>query len=628
MPGNLRLLVKRFLLILAFYSICRLLFFLFNLSYFSEAGFSDIVLGFLSGIRFDVTAAIITNLPFIVFHYNPFPFFYKKWYQLILKILFIFTNSVCILANVVDIVLFRFTGKRATTDAFSIMAFGEDFANTLPRMVLDFWYLVLLVIILVVLMNILYNRIKISNRKNSVLAQIVAYLLVFAFIFIGFRGGVQYRPINIMTASQHGSAKLVTMILNTPFTIIKTLGKEELAPIKYFSEKEAEEISPVIHNAPSSKSFQHKGRNVVIIIMESFGKEYIGGLNNYPGYTPFLDSLMKEGLVFTDAYANAKRSMEGIPAIVAGIPALMNEPFVTSAYNGNQVTSLARLLKEKNYSSAFYHGGNNGTMNFDNFSRLAGYERYLGRREYNNDKDFDGSWGIYDEPFFQYAAADMDKMQQPFITTIFSISSHHPYSIPSKYKEKFKKGPLPIHQAVMYSDYALKKFFDTVSKMTWFSNTLFVITADHAAISEYPKYQTKVGLYSIPIIFYTPDNSLKGQSSVTTQQIDILPAILDVLNYDNRYFAFGNSPFDSSASHYAINFLNENYQIISNGYALNMDTSHVISFYNYTLDSLLQNNLLNNDTAHQIPLERKLKAFVQNYNHALIDNKMTLKKDH
>jgi len=337
---------------------------------------------------------------------------------------------------------------------------------------------------------------------------------------------------------------------------------------------------------------------------------------------------MKESLVFTDAYANAKRSMEGIPAVVAGIPALMNEPFITSAYNGNQITSIARLLKEKNYSSAFYHGGTNGTMNFDNFSRLAGYDRYLGRREFNNDNDFDGSWGIYDEPFFQYAAADMNKMQQPFFTTIFSISSHHPYSVPEKYKGKFKKGTLPIHQSIQYADYSLRKFFETASKMSWFSKTVFIITADHTAISEYPKYQTKVGMYSVPLIFYSPAKKWIGQSTITTQQIDIMPTVLNMAGYDKPYFSFGNDIFDSTSSHFAVNFLNDTYQIISNGYSLNMDTASAVSMYHYTADSLLQNNLLNADTAIQKPLEKKLKAFVQNYNHALIENKMTMSKSH
>jgi phosphoglycerol transferase MdoB-like AlkP superfamily enzyme len=626
MPGNLRLLAKRFILILALYSICRLLFYLFNVDYFSGAG--NVFLSFISGLRFDITAVIIGNLPFIVLHFNPFSFFYAKWYQVVLKILFVVINSVCLLANIIDIVLFRFTGKRATADVFNVMAFGEDMVNTLPQMILDFWYLVLLFAILVFLLIRIYNRITVSKTKNRALTQTVFYILAFAFIFIGFRGGIQYRPINIMTASQHGSVKMVALILNTPFSVIKTLGKEELPAIKYFTDEEAEQISPTLHTPSSGDSIRMKGKNVVIIIMESIGKEYVGGLNNQPGYTPFLDSLMKQSLVFTDAYANGKRSMEGIPAVVAGIPALMNEPFVTSAYNGNQITSIPRLLKEINYSSAFFHGGTNGTMNFDNFSQLAGFDRYIGRKEYNNDKDFDGSWGIYDEPFFQFAAADMSMMQQPFVTAIFSLSSHHPYSIPEKYKTTFKKGTLPIHQSVLYADYSLKRFFESASKMPWYNNTLFIITADHSAISEQPKYQTKVGLYSIPMVFYTADKSFKGESAVTIQQIDIMPTVLNIAGYDRKYFSFGNDVFDTTSDHFAISFLNDNYQIISNGYSFSMDTANALSLYYYRTDSLLQNNLLNTDTAIQRNLERRLKGFIQNYNRALIDNKMTVQKEY
>jgi phosphoglycerol transferase MdoB-like AlkP superfamily enzyme len=629
MPGNMRLLLKRLLLLLVFYSACRLLFLLFNVSYFGGVGAGSILLSFIAGLRFDLTAAIISNLPFIVLHFNPFPFFYKKWYQIILKTLFVLVNAICLLANFVDIPLFRFTGKRATADAFGIMAFGEDFANTVPRMVLDYWYLLLLFFILVWLLIRFYNRIKAEKTTPSVFTQLISYVVVFAFVFIGFRGGVQYRPINIMTASQHGSSKVVSLILNTPFSIIKTLGKEELQPIKYFSDEEAQRISPTIHK--SSLFFGERlgvrpAPNIVIIIMESFGNEYIGSMNGNKGYTPFLDSLMKNSLVFTDAYANAKRSMEGIPAVVAGIPALMNEPFITSAYNGNQITSIARLLKEKNYSSTFYHGGTNGTMNFDNFSKAAGYDRYLGRKEYNNDNDFDGTWGIYDEPFFQFAAADMNKMKEPFFTTIFSLSSHHPYPIPAKYKGVFRKGTLPIHQSIQYSDFALKKFFETCEQMPWFTNTIFIITADHTAISENAKYQTKVGMYSIPLIMFSLGWNMEGQSNITTQQIDIMPTVLDIAGYDKPYFSFGNDAFDSTSAHFAVSFINDNYQIISNSYSFSMDTVNAISLYHYFVDSLLQTNIVNTDSAVQLPLQQKLKAFIQNYNHALIENKMTLKK--
>ena len=204
------------------------------------------------------------------------------------------------------------------------------------------------------------------------------------------------------------------------------------------------------------------------------------------GEKPISTDFIKEWreFILQNAYANGKRSIEGIPAIIGGIPALLSDPFITSAYSSNTITTIPSLLKQKGYTSTFFHGGTNGTMGFDNFSRSSGFDHYFGRTEYDNDDDFDGSWGIYDEPFLQQAALEIDKMKLPFLAVLFTLSSHHPYKIPDKYVNQFPEGTLPLHQSIAYADFSLKRFFETALKMSWFSNTLFVITADHTSSTE------------------------------------------------------------------------------------------------------------------------------------------------
>lgn len=574
-----------------------------------------------------MVAIVISNLLFFSLHLYPFRHFYYKIYQGILRTIFLLVNSIAILVNLIDIEYFRFEGRRSTADVFKAMGFGDDFVNTVPRMIGDFWYLLLILLILIFLLNTIYGRIKTTTSSNqsgfflkTVFGQIILTSITFALCFIGFRGGIQYRPINIMAASQYANGKDAALLLNTPFTIIKTLGKNTLEPITYFSKEKTEKISPTTHHFQSSGTFRKL--NVVIIIVESLGKEYSGFLNNYSGYTPFLDSLMKKSLVFTNAYANGKRSIEGIPCVIAGLPALMVEPFITSAYNGNKVSSLATALKQKGYSTLFFHGGTNGTMGFDNFTKLAGYDSYFGRREYNNDIDFDGNWGIYDEPFLQYTVQKLNTVQQPFHAGIFTISSHHPYKIPDQYKGKFKKGTLPIHESMMYADYSLKKFFEAAEKTKWFDSTLFVITGDHTALSEYQFYQNHVGMYSVPIIFYQSHDSLMGKSNQTTEQIDILPGVLDYIHYNLPFFSFGQSMFDSTADHKAVNYVNGLYQIISGEYSLSMDTSKVQSVFNFVNDSTLSHNLKDSFPEMQLKMERKLKATIQNFNNAMLNNSM------
>jgi phosphoglycerol transferase MdoB-like AlkP superfamily enzyme len=344
--------------------------------------------------------------------------------------------------------------------------------------------------------------------------------------------------------------------------------------------------------------------------------------------TPFLDSLIKEGLVFNNAFANGKRSIEGIPAVLASIPALMNESYITSSYGSNNFSSIANTLKRKGYSSAFFHGGTNGTMGFDAFTKAAGFDKYFGRFEYNNDQDFDGDWGIPDHKFFQYAEKEVSKMKQPFLAALFSISSHHPYIIPAEYRKDFpEEGDQPIYKIVRYADFSLKQLFESMSKEKWFDSTLFVITADHTGPSIDNYYNNNAGSFEIPILFYKHNSSLKGVNSKTTQQIDIMPTILSYLSYDENYYSLGQNAFDTTKTGYAINFINDVYQFFQDDYLLQFDGQKKLAVYNYKTDSLLQKNIIGKKIEKEKAMETKLKAIIQTFNHGMIHNEMTTKSE-
>lgn len=621
--------LERTMVLLFFMSICRFLFLFFNYSYFSDYSFLDLLVAFVYGLRFDLTVTVILGLPFLFFHLNPFQVFYKRTYQLFLKILYLIPAIFMLLMNCIDIGLFRFAGKRITADVFSIMSFGDDMGNTVPGMVMSFWYLLLIFLGLIWLLNIVYDRISLHKSRNtnetalpiSKLKKTVYHLLALVIIFIAFRGGVQYKPVNILTAAKYGTGPYASLVLNSPFTYVKTFGKNSLQEVHFFDQESLEKIYSPLKSKAESAEF--RPLNVVLLIMEGVGKEYIGKLSKEKSYTPFLDSLIDESLVFPNSFANGKRSIEGIPAIISGIPALMSEPFITSAYSGNSFNSLPSMLKSKGYYTAFYHGGTNGTMGFDNFSKSSGFDLYFGRKEYANEADFDGSWGVYDEPFLLRFASDMNKAKTPFFSCLFTISSHHPYSIPEELKNRFSAGTLPIHKSVQYTDYSLRSFFKYASKQEWYPNTLFIITTDHTALAEHSFYFGRVGMYAIPQIFFRPDGSLKAVDQRVTQQIDIYPSVLDYLNYDKPYFAFGNSVFDSTSERFAVNFINDTYQYIQDDYSLILDTFQGNILYNYVEDHLLRNNLIAKDSIRAHEMEKKLKAFIQIYNNALIGNKMT-----
>ena len=623
---NLLLLLKRFVLLLLFYTIVRALFLVFNASYFSGLGFGDLLLAFINGIRFDISTLVILNIPVIALHFFPFRFFYTRFYQRFIKVIFMLINIPCLLINCVDFGYFRFTFRRTTVDVLGILTGGGDIFRTLPVMIKDFWYILVIWLVLSWLLIKLYSVIS-RNHFNRytfhtgfIAQRFLVHIIFIGLIVIGFRGGIQLKPLSIISAGQINSVKAAPLALNTPFTIIKTIGKKELAALQYFSPAEAQKIFSPVHHYHPGKPFSNL--NVVIIILESFSKEYTGANKSAPSYTPFLDSLRMHSLYFADAYANGKRSIDGIPATVASIPTLSEDAFITSPYSTNTFDNLASLLKRKNYSTAFFHGGNNGTMGFDHFIRNAGFEKYYGRNEYHNDADFDGTWGIYDEPFLQFTVQKINEMKSPFFASVFTLSSHHPYSVPEKYKGKFPKGTLPIHESIGYADYALKKFFEAAQKQPWFNHTLFVITADHTALSSQPFFHSWAGMFAIPILYYYPAALPAAASSLTRQQCDIVPSVLQYLNFDEPFLAFGNSVFDSTASHFAVTMQSNVYQLIENGYSLLADASQTIGLYYFKTDSLFNDELSKKNIPVRQPMEKKLKAYVQQFNDRMIHNKL------
>ncbi len=611
---------------MAMYTLLRLLFLAFNSSAFSGLPTSGIFLAFVIGWRFDIVAITIINLPIIAIHLLPESIFMRKRVTWIASALFYLLNIPFLLANCVDLGLFRFSARRLTADIFSILELGDDFVNTVPKMLTDFWPEVLVFVIIIYLLQFGHRKwalVLLPKAKNPF--QLPRYLLtIFSIIAcstVSFRGGLQYKPITVLTAAHYVDGAATSLILNSSFTIIKTYGKEPIKPVHYFDKAVTDLLAPVIHTADVDSSFIRK--NIVIIILEGIGKEYSGYLNHQTGYTPFLDSLMQHSLVFTQAYANGKRSIEGIPAVVAGIPSLMDQPFITSPYAGNKINTLASLLKAEGYSSIFLHGGTNGTMGFDGFSLVAGYDRYFGRTEYANDADFDGTWGIYDFPFLQRSVDEFSRMPTPFIGTIFTLSSHHPYAVPAPYDHQFPEGALPIHKSVRYADESLRAFFAKAAKQPWFKQTLFVITSDHTALAASRYYQSRAGIYSIPMIYYTPGDSLVGISVKTTQQIDILPSVLGYLHFPHSYFAIGRNVFDSSTASGAINFLHGSHQLIDQGYSYVLDTIDHPLLFDLTKDTLQQSDISKTEIILSRSMDQRIKALIQQYNNCMLENKMT-----
>jgi phosphoglycerol transferase MdoB-like AlkP superfamily enzyme len=597
----------------------------FNIPYFFSGDFFRL---FIGGMRFDATVFSMTNAVFLFFAYFPLHYLSNIIYQKVLGYIFVISNSLFLMLNFVDIAYFPYIHKRMQRDVFQFMdgKHGDEFFDLLPGFFVQFWYLFLLFIVMVWLIwkaNNSIQNIRILVRPSFInyLKSIVFFISLLLLLVIGVRGGLQYRPVDIINASEMTEVKNIPVILNSPFTMIKSFSRDKINFQPPDSLKFSDNSLGIIN--PSEKSL-FKKYNIVIIIIEGLSKKYVGYFSGNKA-TPFLDSMMDHSLIFPNAFANSKSSMEGIPAILASIPSWMDDPFIYSFYSGNNITSVASLLKPKGYSTSFFHGGKNGTMGFDSFCKLAGIDNYYGRNEYGDEKDFDGNWGIWDEPFMQFAVKKMSESSKPFVSAIFTLNTHHPFTIPEKYKEKFKQEGHPLMTCIRYTDHALQRFFEEAAKTDWYKNTIFVITADHTALDIEGEENTAMNDYRIPIIFFSPDGKLKNVDESVASQIDILPTLMSIQDYPQAYFSFGKSLIKKSEYRYSINYKSGIYQFIDSEYLYQFNGQKCVGFFDWKQDTLLRNDLKTDKNKHE-RFKNELVKQLGFFTYCVEKNKMSVKK--
>lgn len=614
------------------YFMARIIYLLVNYSYFEQGlSFSHLIEMLGGGLVFDTSAILVTNIPYIVMMLFPWHAKENNTYQLICKWVFIVINGIALTINLCDSVYFQYTMRRTTTTVFREFSNEGNLGSIFLTETLHHLYLVVLFAFFIWCAWRLYVKTGLECKRLRPWPYALTVFLSLAafapFVVAGIRGGftTAVRPIAISNANQYVNRPVeAALVLNTPFSLYRTIGKDVFVVPDYFSsEQEMEGIYTPVH-VPSDTIPMTK-KNVVVLIVESFGREYIGALNKtleggrYKGYTPYVDALIGKSVTFTHSYCNGRKSIDGMPSILSSIPMFV-EPFFLTPASMNHIEGVASILAAEGYQTAFFHGAQRGSMGFQAFSRATGFQNYYGREDYDDDtrfggdRDFDGMWAIWDEPFLQYYATKMSEMKEPFMTAVFTASSHHPYAIPEQYKSQYPEEGIIIHKCIRYTDMAIGKFFEKVSREPWFNNTIFVLTSDHTNLSDHAFYQTDIGGFCSPIIIYEPGNP-KRQGEVQdkiAQQIDILPTVLGMLHYQKPFFSFGidvlNTPKEDT---WAVNYLNGIYQYVKQGYVLQFDGVQSKAVYSLN-DSLMQHNLVGK-TPKQPQMERELKAIIQQY---------------
>ena len=554
----LALLVWRIVLLYAVLMLCRTAFYLYNAAVLGPLTWAEAWPLLAGALKFDTASVVYADGVFILLSLLPLPLRERRWYRAVLFWYYVAVNAVLVVAtNLADTVYFRYTQKRFTADEI-FFADNDNSLQLIGKFMAENWYLVLLWIALTALLAWGYRR---RVREESIFSRGWAYYIGNTVIFAaaaglsvaGMRGGMtrMTRPITLSNATLYtADSGKANLILSNPFCILRTIGSAGSVKYKkHFAPEELARRFTPVHQPADSAAVNLAGRNVVVFIMESMSAEHSAYLcpevyadREVKGFTPFLDSLMQNGLVFKRMYANGTRSIQAMPSVLGSIPSFRT-PFVLMPQSLGESRQLPAMLADKGYATLFFCGSEHGSMGFGAYARSAGVERLVSREDYearHGTGDFDGYWGIWDEPFLQFMGEELAATPEPFFATLFTLSSHHPFVVPEQYAATLPDGYTRIHKGVAYDDQAFRRFFHRFGGEEWFRRTIFVFIADHVSSEKFAeKTRSYPGNMHIVGFIHTPDGALQGEVREVTQQLDIMPTVLGLTGNTEPYFAFG-----------------------------------------------------------------------------------------
>ena len=623
------LLAWRIILLYVVMMLCRAVFYAYNSTLIGELPYEELWSLLCGSLKFDTVSIIYANAVFILLSLLPLKVRERSWWKRMLYWYYVVVNSLLLVVlNFADAIYFHYTQKRFSADEI-FFAENDNSLQLILKFAAENWFMVLVGAAFILVLAMGYCRkIRFKSLFDGLwyyVSSTMVLLVAVALCIGGVRGGFtkMTRPITVSNATLYTSNQArATMILSNPFCVLRTIGSSgKIAYEKYFTPDELAQIySPDHYPADSGSVKELAGRNIVVFVMESFSAEHSALLrpdlyedNEEKGYTPFLDSLMRQSYTFYNMYANGRRSIQALPAVWSSIPSF-KAPFVLMPQSVATGRAMPHIFKEKGYETMFFCGSDHGSMGFGAYARAVGIDNLYSRQTYEKSRgkgDFDGYWGIWDGKFIDYMGEELSKVKQPFFSTIFTLTSHHPFVVPEG-EENLPEGLTPNHKCVAYVDRSLKAFFEKYGEQEWFRNSLFVFVADHVSSEKFSEeFRTSPGDYHVVGFMYAPDSSLVGEHRQVVSQIDLMPTVLGLTGNVEPYFAFGRDIFNEHCDEpFSLNYDNNVFQAITSEYVVCFDEKQIVGVYAHG-DLEKKHNLVSEVDLSAI--EQKIKAMIQSY---------------
>lgn len=510
----------------------------------------------LLGTMISVIATLML-LPFRFPHYRAWMNFWT-WLNFVLLILFLL-----LLAG--DIVYFGFVHRHVGPE---ITALGGDVGLMLDMALDSYWWALLLFVTVGVGLLFLWKRLfrPADADIGRFFPQLTILLIALLSITLSIRGGFGRKPLDIVDAFVDGLPSAAYLSLNGPFTMSRALLNTRNIKTDFFAWDEAVRLTQEQVLAPGERflatndfpllrartATTARKPNVVVLMLESWDAAHVDALRRGMGLKPFgvtpnFDALARHGLLFTRFYANGERSMDGLAALVAGIPTLPGTAYLGMGMEQNRMAYLGHMAKQEGYEPIFLQSSKRGSFHVDSIAAMAGFTRYLGSEDipatgHSQNTTERGAW---DHDTFQEANKLFEQANKPFVGFVFTASTHLPFQSPGERWQSYPPDSLENRflNSLYYADWALGEFIAAAKKSGYYDSTIFILTADH--VSGFAGKSGDVpSLHHVPLLVIAP--GLKpGTTTRIGGQVDVIPTLAELAGWRAPQASLGHSLLDT-----------------------------------------------------------------------------------
>lgn len=539
-------------------------FMLYNHASGGGLSISDYLQVMVHGLQLDATVAgYLTVIPLLLTLLSVW--IPGRYITFILKGYFFIVACIISLIFVVDIALYPYWGFRLDATPLFYLQSPSDALASAPASTLILQTLVFVVYTYGIFWALKRFVLPLLPEQyvKKMFSSSVLVILLGGILFVPIRGGVTTSTANVGMVYFSKNQFLNHSAINPCFSFLASLSKQQdfAAQYNYFSESQRSNIFKKLTNQPQGDSIPEllttKNPNIILILMESFSANAIEVLGGEAGITPNINRLSKEGILFSNMYANSFRTDRGIVAVLNGYLAQPTTSIMKYPAKSQTLPSIAKSLQKKGYISDMLYGGDINFTNMQSYFFSSGYSKVTADRDFPL-KSRLSKWGANDDITFAHLYQSMtdNSRKEPFFSTFLTLSSHEPFEVP------YNRLKDPYLNSVAFTDSCLGDFIDKLKKLPLWNNTLIILVSDHgfkypASIKEYDPKR-----YHIPMLWL--GGAIKEPRVISNygNQTDLAATLLYQLNLQHKEFTFSNNMVDSLQPAYAFYSYNNGFGFI------------------------------------------------------------------